>query len=411
MSGPPQHSSMLDVLIGTWDTCPIYAQLREHAPILYVDEVDAWVVSRYEDVYAVMRDWERFEHMPADMMQAVPAEVADALPDGYAVWQPALINNDPPVHSRIRKLAQKPLRPSAVAAREAEIRATANGLIDGIVADGRADLVTRYALPLPLAVLSTLLGVPTEDHHRFDEWTLGVTELFVPTISDERRLQLAREQIEFSRYISAVIEQRRQTPGDDLISGLILAQEEGESSLSDREILGVVGQLIIAGFESSAGGISFALYSLCQTSGLLARVLDDLSLVPALVEESLRRLTPARGGVRRAKCDVELQGQVIPAGANVFALFQSANLDERQFGCPERLDIDRDPSEQRRSLHFGIGPHKCIGAPLARLDLKVAIETAISRLTNLRLAADQEIQVSPGMIFHRPTRLVFEWDS
>jgi cytochrome P450 len=142
----------------------------------------------------------------------------------------------------------------------------------------------------------------------------------------------------------------------------------------------------------------------------LERVRQDPSLVANVVEESLRRLTPARGIVRRVKQDCEFHGLQVKAGSNIFALVQSANNDEHVFSCPANFDIDRDPVEMRKSVHFGLGPHRCIGMPLAQLDMRVAIETAVMRLSNLRVVADQEITVQPGMIFHRPERLEFEWD-
>ncbi|MGB8387600.1 cytochrome P450 [Mycobacterium sp.] len=402
--------SMMEVFRSTWDTCALFGQLREHAPVLHVPELDAWVISRYDDIRAVVEDIDRFGCMPGDLVGEVPDELKDALPHGYAPWQPALVNTDPPEHNRIRKLAAKPLTPGAIKAREGVIRDAANRLIDAIEANGRADLVDNYATPMPVHVLIKILGVPAEDHQKFHQWTLGITELFVPTISDERRLELARDQVAFNQYLEEAIAHRRKSPGDDLISGLILAQEQNEKSLTDREILGVVGQLVIAGFETSAGGISFSLYKLCEDRELFARVRDDLSLVPKVVEESLRRLTPARGIVRRVKEDVEIRGHKIAKGSNIFAMVQSANNDDTVFGCPERFDIDRDPTEMRKSIHFGLGPHTCIGQWVARLDMKVAIEAAITRLPNLRLVPDQEIRVQQGMIFHRPERLEFEWD-
>jgi cytochrome P450 len=263
---------------------------------------------------------------------------------------------------------------------------------------------------MPVQVLGHILGIPKADHQVFREWTLGITELFIPSITDARRLELAREQVKFTNYVLDVIAHRRETPGDDLISGLILAQEQNERSLTDREILGVVGQLIIAGFETSAGGISFTLYKLGQDPELRARIQKDLSLVPKLVEESLRRLTPARGIVRRVKQDCEIAGNKIKAGQNLFLLVQSANNDPAHFGCPAKLDIDRPAVEMKKSLHFGVGNHTCIGISVARLDMRVAIETAITRLPNLRVVPDQEILVQPGMIFHRPANIDFEWD-
>jgi len=410
MTQTTQQPSMLQALASTWDTCPMFGQLREAAPVMYVAELDAWILSRYEDVLAAAKDSRRFGSMPADLVGEVPDELKHLLPHGYAPWQPALVNTDPPEHTRIRRLANHPLTPKAVVRREDAIRESCNDLIDAFIKDGRADLVDSFATPMPVHVLIRYLGVPAEHHNLFREWTLGITELFVPTITPQRRLELARGQVEFNAYITDAIEARRKHPGDDLISELILAQEEGESSLTDREILGIIGQLIIAGFETSAGGISYSLYQLAENPDILARVRDDLSLVPKVVEESLRRLTPARGIVRRVKEDVEFHGQTIPAGSNLFLLVQSANTDPSQFSCPARFDIDREPAEMRKSIHFGAGAHLCIGAPLARLDMKVAIETVVTRLPNLRVVADQEIRVQPGMIFHRPERLEFEWD-
>ncbi len=401
--------SMMDVFRSTWDTCELFAQVRENAPVMHVPELDAWVISRYDDILPVIRDIDRFGCMPDDLVGEVPDELKDVLPHGYAPWQPALVNTDPPQHSRIRKLAAKALTPAAVRAREGVIQAAADSLIDAIVADKRGDLMDRYATPMPVHVLIRILGVPAEDHQQFHQWTLGITELFVPSISEDRRLHLAREQVDFNDYLMNAISQRRKSPSDDLISGLILAQEDREESLTDREILGVVGQLVIAGFETSAGGIGFSLYKLCEDRNLFARVRADLTLVPKVVEESLRRLTPARGICVESKRMSNSRAQD-SEGSNLFLLVQSANNDDTQFEDPARFNIDRDATEMRKSVHFGLGPHNCIGQWVARLDMRVAIETAITRLPNLRLAPRQELRVQPGMIFHRPEHLQFEWD-
>jgi cytochrome P450 len=402
--------SMMDAFRSTWDTCELFAQLRQHAPIMHVPELDAWVLSRYDDILPIIQDVDRFGCMPDDLVGEVPDELKSALPHGYAPWQPALVNTDPPQHTRIRKLATKALTPNAVRAREGAIQEAADGLLDAIQPEGRGDLMDRFATPMPVHVLIRILGVPAEDHQKFHEWTLGITELFVPSISDERRLYLAREQVDFSNYLMDAITHRRESPSDDLISGLILAQEDSEKSLTDREILGVVGQLVIAGFETSAGGIGFALYKLCEDRELINRVRADLSLVPNVVEESLRRLTPARGIVRRVKEDVEIRGHHVTKGSNLFLLVQSANNDDSQFTDAAKFNIDRDAAEMRKSVHFGLGPHNCIGKWVARLDMRVAIETALRRLPDLRLAPEQEIRVQQGMIFHRPEHLQFEWD-
>lgn len=405
-----EQQSFLALLGSKWDAYPVLEQVRETSPVVYVEELHAWMLSRYDDVVRVVNDPQRFGSMPADLAGEVPAELREALPHGYAPWLPALVNTDPPEHTRIRRLAQKPLTPKAVAPRSNEIRQVAERLIDAFAEQGRTDLADNYAAPLPVQVLGHILGIPSADHRAFRGWTLGINELFVPTITEQRRLELAREQVKFSDYLLAAIAERRTAPGDDLISGLILAQEHNERSLTDNEILGVVGQLIIAGFETSAGGIIFTLYQLGQDRELYARVRDNPSVIPQLVEESLRRLTPARAIIRHVKEDVEFGGHKIVKGSNIFALVQAANNDPAVFGCPARLDLDRPAAEMRKSLHFGAGNHTCIGMSVARLDMKVAIETAMRRLPNLRLVPGQEIRVQPGMFFHRPATVDFEWD-
>jgi cytochrome P450 len=406
-----QQPSMLDVLRSTWDTFDLFEQVREHTPVIHVAELDAWVLTRYDDIAPILNAPQTFGSMPADLVGEVPEEVREALPHGYAPWQPALVNQDPPEHTRVRRLAQKPLTPKAVATREAEIQGIADGLLDQIARKGRTDLAEEFATPMPVQVVGHLLGVPDADHQKFHEWTLGITELFIPSITDERRLHLAREQVHFTNYILEVIHDRRRNPGADLVSGLILAQEQGERSLTDREILGVIGQLIIAGFETTAGAISFTLYLLTQNPDVYARVRNDLGLVPTLIEESLRRLTPARGLVRRIKQDCEIGSHHMKAGENIFALVQSANNDPTHFSCPAKLDLGRDPAQMKKSLHWGVGNHACIGKYVAQLDMRIAVETAIRRLPNLRLVPDQQILVQPGMIFHRPEKLEFAWDA
>lgn len=407
----PSLTALLEAFSGsTWDLAGVFEQLRDQEPVLHLPEFGLFAVSRYEDVVVALRDVERFGHLPANMMGDVPDEVAAELPDGYALSQTALTNADPPVHTRIRKLAQKPLTPKAVTRYEGMIRDVANGLIDGFVDDGRADLVQQFAFPLPVTVMANILGVPGNLHDDFRRWILGTFELFIPTLTPERRLELARDQVEFSHFVRGAIAERRKAPGDDLISSLIQAHEEDEASLSEREILGVVAQLITGGFETTQGTIGLALAALCDAPELLERVRSEPSLLPQVVEETIRRFCPARGVFRETKCDLELHGQAIPAGSRIFVLVGAANQDPEQFACPYEFDIDRDPATMRQHVGFGQGIHKCIGIALAQLDIRVALELLLSRLPNLRPVEGQERPLAPGFIFSTPQRLEFEWD-
>lgn len=407
---PHDHQMLMDIFGATWDPSGAFAELRENKPVARIPELELWLVSRYADCVTVIRDMENFGHMPADMMAAVPDEVQAELPDGYPVWYPSLINTDPPVHTRIRKLAQKPITPRGVAPKEARISEAAHRLIDGFIADGTVDLVPAFALPLPVFVLTEVLGIPQNDLSQFERWIENTTELFNPMISPERRVELARDQVAFGAYVADAIAARRECPQDDLISDLIRAKEEGERDLSDTEIHGVVAQLILAGFDTTAGAICFAIAHLCRNPDQLARVRADPSLIPIVVEETVRRTTPTRGVVRLTKNEVTLGGTTIPAGEKVMALVSSANQDPAQFSCPHEFNIDRDPSELRRHLGFGQGVHRCIGQPIAQLEMRVALEALISRLPNLRLA-NEDIPLSPGMIFLRPSKLEIAWDA
>lgn len=408
----PAQAALWESFTGsTWDMADTWGLLREQEPVAFIPALNMWAVSRHSDVVVLLRDYERFGHLPAEVMGPVPDDLAPQLPDGYPLHQAALNNTDPPVHSRVRKLAQKPLTPKAVDRYEPMIRDVAGGLIDGFVAEGRADIVERFALPFPVTILANILGFPDADHDRFKTWVLSTFQLFVPTLTPQRRLELTLDQIELNDYVRAAIEQRRSNPGEDIISGLIqAAQGEGERSLSAKEILGIVAQLIAGGFETTQATISLALAALSENPHAFERVRADPGLLPAVVEETIRRFNPARGVFRVAKCDVELHGQRIPAGDVIFVLVGAANQDPQGYGCPRDFDIDRDLADLRQHLGFGSGVHKCIGIALARLDIRVALELLITRLPSLRLVPDQDKTLNPGFNFCTPQRLEFEWD-
>lgn len=407
----PSQAALMEAFSGqTWDLAEVFARLRDDDPLLYIPVLDMWAVSRYEDVVVALRDVERFVQ-PKGIMSDVPAEVAADLPDGYPLGHIALTNANPPEHPRIRKLAQKPLTPRAVLRYEPMIREVADALISTFIADGRADLVQRFAFPLPVRVLANILGVPGDRHDDFRRWILGTFELFIPTLPAERRLDLAREQIELNAFVREAIADRREAPGDDIISGLLHARDEDEGRLSEGEILGIVAQLITGGFETTQGTIGLALAALCDHPGLLDRVRDEPDLLPSVVEETIRRFCPARGVFRDTTREITLHGQTIPAGARIFVLIGAANQDPAQFGCPLAFDIDRDPVTMRSHVGFGQGIHKCIGIALAQLDIRIALEQLLERLPNLRPVPGQERPLAPGPVFSTPQRLEFEWDA
>jgi len=403
------HPGQVSVLEG--DTFELFAQLRAATPVVHLPDDGVYVVTRYDDIMTVIRDHERFSSMHHDILQPVPEHLRSKLPDGYLVTIPTLVTNDPPAHTRVRKLTQKALSPSAVASYEPHVRHIANELVSAFADAGRAEIIGELANPLPTRVLSTVLGIAEQDRRQFEMWAHGVMQLMVPSIPEERRIALAEQQVEFRDYVLRVLDERTRTPGTDLISGLILAEEDGEPALTHTEISGIVTQLITAGVESTAAGIGITLMMLAGHPAAMERALGDRSSIPSIVEEALRRMAPARGVLRETTRAVELSGQVIPKGARVFALLASANHDESQFDCPGRFDVDRDQAQLSRNLTFGRGPHFCLGAVLARSEIRIAVETILGRLGHFSIPAAQRIPWNSSLVFQGPLSLDIEWSS
>lgn len=404
--GVPEDASLF-----AGDMYDMLAQLREHSPVLHIPDQDVYVVTHYDDVITVIRDHQRFSSKFDDLMQDVPETLRDRLPEGFLLLVPTLVSNDPPGHTRIRKLAQKALTPRKVAGHEPDIVNICNRFIDEFDADsGRVEIMCALATPLPTQVLCSLLGIAWDDRRQFEVWARGAVELITPSIPEERRLELAKEQADFRDYVFGVVDERTSRPGADLISGLILAREEGEPALTRLEISSIVTQFMTAGVDTTTSGMGNVLVMLLHHPDLMDRAIAEPAIISTIIEEALRRLAPARGALRKAMCDVELSGTLIPKGARVFGLIASANHDDSRFHCPHRYDVDRESSELKRALTFGQGAHFCLGAPLARLEIRVAITQLLARLGRLRLAESFEIPWSESLMFQGPLKLELAWD-
>ena len=390
------------------DPYPVYAAARERAPVFFAERFGFWVVTRHEDVLAVLRDPETFSSQGALVSSTadLPAEVQAVLAEGWPDM-PVITDTDRPLHDRIRGLVNKAFTPRRVAEMEPRVRALADELIDGFAADGDGDLVERFAWPLPLRVIGDLLGLPREDleelHRRGTDWLV----LQQPGHSLERQLELARSMVTMQRYFMDAVEDRRRRPTDDLISALVAAAGELDPPLPDDAVMGVPFDLVVAGHVTVTRAIGNAVLLLLDHAGGLAPLLDR-ERVPALVEELLRLESPAQGLFRTVRREVGLGSATIPAGAKVMVHFGSANRDEGVFACPADLDGGRDGLS--RHLAFGKGIHFCIGAPLARLELQIALPLLAERLPNLRLV-DGDPPVREPIFFARGlARLPLAWD-
>ena len=347
---------------------PTYARLRNEEPVYHNEEMGFWAVSRFDDVLAGYRDWAAFTSTGGIALEEVGTDGA-----------PSMIGMDPPTQTALRKLVVRAFTPKRVGALEPRVRRLTTGFLDQLVEAGECDLIARFAALLPSDVISTLLGAPQEAHTDLRIWTATLLQREDGVAKPpEAANQAAKSLID---YFGGLIREKRGRPGDDLVSALLEAELEGRR-LTDVEILGFCFLLISGGNETTEKLIANSVHQLARHPHQRRDLLDDPSRIPNAVEESLRFRSPAQYMVRTTTRDVSLHGRTIPAGEKVVLLIDAANHDERQFDAPERFDIAR---KIERHLAFGFGVHFCIGARLARLEARVALEEIHRRLPDYRV--------------------------
>jgi len=386
---------------------PLYARARREAPIFFSPFFATWVVTRYEDVRAILHDPKRFSssylfRTPVDP----PPEVLDVL----ATLPPevgVLVNEDPPSHRRTRALVGKAFLPKQVARMEARIYAIAHDLIDHMHEVGCADLVRQYTYPLPMRVLLEFLGLPVEDADFIKQWCNDHMLLSVPGIGAAQQLRSAQTEAAFSHYTEALIAARQHQPQTDVLSVLIHAHVEGERPLDRVELNVLVQQLLFAGHETTTNLLSNTCYALLRDPAQWQALRHDLTLIPHVVEEGLRYDAPVQGMFRTTTEAVEMHGVTLPAGARVFVVFGAANRDERIFAHPDRFDPWRSNAD--RHLAFGHGIHHCLGAPFVRLEARIALEVLVQRLPDMHLVPVQTITYLPNLLNRALQHLQVHW--
>ncbi|GAA0971839.1 hypothetical protein GCM10009555_023780 [Acrocarpospora macrocephala] len=389
------------------DPYPLYARLRREAPVFYAEAHGLWVVSRYEDVLAVVRDTETFSSQNAvrASVRPLPQPVLDVLATGWPM-SPTLTDSDGQVHRRLRLLVTKAFTPKRVAELEGRIRENVDALIDEFADDGRADIIERFAWNLPMFTLTDMLGIPRADIPTLHRWSVSWLRILQATDSVEELVICARDVVTMQRYFMDEFQGRL---GEDLMSSLLAARVAGGEPISHEEAMRVMINLIIAGHVTVTRSIGNGLTTLLAHSDQLQAVLNDPDLVPAMVEEVLRFESPAQGLFRTVRKGTVLNGVEIPAGAHLMVHWASANRDEQVFGESDVFDVTRD--SMATHVAFGKGVHACLGAPLARLQLKIALPRLFERLPNLRMAAGADTAVRDTIFFARGfKRLEIEWD-
>jgi cytochrome P450 len=363
--------------------------MRAEEPIAYhpgiTGENMLWFVTRYEDVQTVLRDHRRF--VKNWRSTRTPDELAKLAPEPELVQllNQHMLNADGEDHARLRALVNKAFTTRMINDQRQAVQTIADGLIDKVEARGEMDLIDDYAFPLPIVVIAQILGIPPEDRDRFRAWS---NAFVTPTLTEEAWQQAAALLQQFVEYLRTIFAERRQHPQGDLITALLQAEEAGDK-LSERELFAMVILLITAGHETTVNLIGNSMLALLLHPDQMAQLREDPSLMANAVEEFLRYAGPVERATSRFVAeDTELGGKQLHRGDTIIPVLLSANRDEAIFEYAERLDIHRTANKH---IGFGFGVHYCVGAPLARMEGAIAINTLLRRLPGLQLAVPLEV--------------------
>ena len=378
------------------EPAPWYERMRRTAPVHQDDGSGMWSVFRYDDVERVLSDWKAFSSRFG---------VYDEPGDAVSPIGASMIGTDPPSHSKLRTIVSGPFGIRAIAAMEPRIRAITDRLLEPVVARGSMDVVSDLAEPLPVTVIAEMLGIPAEDRRTFKEWSDAIVELSNQFGGGDD--EAMRRQREIGRYFLEVIEERRAHPGTDLISRVVHAEVDGQH-LSDHDVLGFCILLLVAGNETTTNLIGNAVRCFLEHPDVAARLAAHPESLPTAVEEVLRYRSPVRAMFRVATADVPLDGTTIREGESVLAWIGSANRDETKFEDAARFVPDRTPNPH---IAFGHGIHQCLGAPLARLEGRIALESILRRCRTQRADEGPEsLEPVPSLIVNGVRHLPVAFD-
>lgn len=370
------------------DPYHFYAWMRAEAPVFQTmlpGKRPVWLIARYDDVNAALKD-ERFAKDKRNAMSPEEAAKLPNVPAPFKAMESNMLDLDAPDHTRLRGLIHKAFTPRMIEQMRERIQIVTDDLLNAVERRGELDLIRDLALPLPVTVIADILGIPADDRSKFHRWSKSLISLSAAS-NNLALLWGVPSLYLFMRYIRRQIQNRRDNPQDDLITALVQAEEAGDK-MNEDELVGMVAILLIAGHETTVNLIGNGVLSLLQYPEQLDKLKQNPVLIKTAVEELLRYASPVETATERyAREDIPIAGVTIPKGAMTLAAIASANRDEKQFPNPDVLDITRDPNKH---LAFGQGIHYCAGAPLARMEGQIAINTLLARMPNLRMKVPTE---------------------
>jgi cytochrome P450 len=364
-----------------------FALMRENDPLYWHEQMGMWFATRYRDVHAISRD-RRFSSARVDaFMPPGTDEKTQAVRRFFTDW---MLFSDPPQHTRLRKLVSRAFTPRSIAMLESYVHRTVDEALDQVDGKDQIDIIGDFGFPVPSRVIAHLLGVAPDRVHDFEQWSRDI--LRVPSLMgdpDENLTITYRAICDLQTYFRELIAERRAVPTDDLLSLMVQANEDG-SVLSEHELMAHCALLLVAGHETTTHLIGNATLALLRHPAELARLRAQPGLAASAVEEFLRYDGSTAGVARQAKEDIQLSGEVVRAGEVVMAVLPSANHDPAVFTDPDRLDVGRDDAPH---LGFSGGPHACVGAALARMEIRIAMTSLLARYPRMELAVSEPSRI------------------
>lgn len=377
-----------------------YRQLRDHAPVYYVAEMNLHVVTRYDLLREAIRDTETFSSRYDGFLQesqrllfnSASKEVQQSILELNAQMvptPPTMLTLDEPEHTRYRSLVNELFVAARIKAAEPAVQAVIDDTIAAFAGRKRLDFMTAFAFPVPLTIIADRLGIPEQDREFFNHAaTQAASALRLTPINGEQMVQRAEVALGLQRLLIRLVEERRQRPTDDMISILATSKlQPDDRYLTHGEALGILNQFLVAGHETTSSAFGWGMLLLCQNPGVADQIRGDAGLIKTFVEETLRMEAPVQGLPRLVTRDTTLGGHALKAGDMVMLRYGAANRDERQFPDPDRVDVHRKKAGLQ--MAFGAGVHFCIGAPLARQELNLGFAALLEHMRNMRLDPDQ----------------------
>jgi cytochrome P450 len=380
------------------DPYPALRRLREEGPVFYIPDLDHYIVTRFDDIEAILKDRETWSAANASSpLIPVCPEAQEVLSRGFK-RVPTLNNADPPRHAPMRKSVLAVMTPRRLRALEPVLREYATSLVEGFAGKPVIDFVQEYSFPFPGFAAFSLLGFPDSDTDTLKEWSRTRVLLTYGRLSDEQQVATAKEVVAMWQYVEDFVGRRTAEPLDDLTSDLVRLAGDKPDQLTTFDIVNIVYSMALAGHETTMNTIGSAIRALLQDRQQWNRLIAEPTLIPNAVEEILRFDGPVLNHRRLARRDTTIGGVDIPAGSRIMMCFAAADHDPTHFGeDAECFRVDR--SEAELHLAFGKGPHLCLGAALGRLETQITLELLTTMAPDMELVADQELQYSPNALF------------